>query len=535
MKRIVLFSGLVLFPLTLLLLLQPAHAATPSSVTAAARHDVSAPLRDMVFGKGNAQGSSQEMPEPRPTRASFSSGTSDPVAQQLGGVLPGVTTGLNFEGQGAQDTRNIFGFAFVPPDTNGAAGATQYVQIVNITIAVYDKSTGAQVMAPAAIHTLWTGFGGPCEFETPDGGDPVVLYDHLAGRWLVSQLQFNNTFTQNEQCVAISTTSDATGSYNRYEFDFGANFPDYPKYGIWPDAYYNTINVFPGHGFAGAEACAFDRRAMLAGQAANAICFQQPPTVSSLLPSDLDGGTLPPAGSPNFFVGLADSRHLNLFKFHADFRNPAKSTFAGPSLVSVAPFSEICARATTLACIPEPNPGEKVDGLSDRVMFRLAYRNFGDHESLVVNHTVAGGALAGVRWYEIRNPGGAPTVFQQGTLVDATVDYWLGSVAMDKVGDLALGFSASGKQLPPSIYVAGRAPTDAAGILSGPLVIAGGAGVQVQSYKRWGDYSSMTLDPTDDCTFWYTNEYYPVAGNFSFAWSTHIGSFKFDSCKKGGK
>src|SRR5882724_4365768 len=168
-------------------------------------------------------------------------------------------------------------------------------------------------------------------------------------------------------------------------------------------------------------------------------------------------------------------------------------------------------------------------------MFRLAYRNFGDHESLVVNHTVAGGALAGVRWYEIRNPGGAPTVFQQGTLVDATVDYWLGSVAMDKVGDLALGFSASGKQLPPSIYVAGRAPTDAAGILSGPLVIAGGAGVQVQSYKRWGDYSSMTLDPTDDCTFWYTNEYYPVAGNFSFGWSTHIGSFKFESCKKGGK
>ena len=486
----------------------------------------------MTSANAGERSASREEPEPRPTRAPFSSSAPDPVAQQLSGAPQGVTTGLNFEGQSAQDTRNLFGFGFVPPDTNGAPGGKQFVQIVNVTIAVYDKGTGARVMGPAAIHSLWTGFGGPCEFDTPDGGDPVVLYDHLADRWLVSQLQYNSTFTENEQCVAISTSSDATGSYNRYEFDFGANFPDYPKYGIWPDAYYNTINVFPGHGFAGAEACAFDRKAMLAGLAASAICFQQPPTVSSLLPSDLDGATLPPAGSPNYFVGLADSTHLNLFKFHVDFTHPAKSTFIGPTLVSVAPFREICARATTVACIPEPSPGEKVDGLSDRVMFRLAYRNFGDHESLVVNHTVAGGALGGVRWYEIRSPGASPTVFQQGTIEDPSVDYWLGSVAMDKAGNLALGFSASGKNLPRSIYVAGRGPLDPPGTLSGPLVVAGGIGVQVHSFKRWGDYSSMTLDPADDCTFWYTNEYYPVTG--SIAWSTRIGSFKFDSCKGHG-
>ena len=215
-----------------------------------------------------------------------------------------------------------------------------------------------------------------------------------------------------------------------------------------------------------------------------------------------------------------------------DFANPANSSFTGPGLIAVAPFSEICARATTVACIPEPNPGEKLDGLSDRVMFRLAYRNFGDHESLVVNHTVAGGALGGVRWYEIRNPAGAPSIFQQGTIEDPDVDYWLGSVAMDKAGNLALGFSASGKQLAPSIYVAGRAASDPPGVLAGPLVIAAGGGVQVQSFKRWGDYSAMTLDPTDDCTFWFTSEYYPVTG--SFAWSTRIGSFKFDSCKRGG-
>ncbi len=532
MKRAILLLLPDMFLLVFVLLAQPAGATQPL-VTGAARHDTSAPLRHMIFVGTQTPSASQQQIEPLPTRAPFSSKISDSVAQPLIAGLQGVTTGLNFEGQGAQDTRNVFGFAFVPPDTNGAPGETQFVQIVNVTIAVYDKRTGAQVMGPAAIHTLWTGFGGPCEFQSPDGGDPVVLYDHLANRWLISQLQFNSTFTQNEECVAVSTSSDATGSYNRYEFDFGANFPDYPKYGIWPDAYYNTVNVFPGHGFAGAEACAFDRSAMLAGLAANAICFQQPSSVSSLLPADLDGRTLPPADSPNYFVGLADSTHLNLFKFHADFSNPANSAFTGPSFVSVAPFSEICARATTVACIPEPNPGEKVDGLSDRVMFRLAYRNFGDHESLVVNHTVAGGALAGVRWYEIRNPGGAPAVFQQGTIVDPDVDYWLGSVAMDKIGNLALGFSASGRQLPPSIYVAGRAPGDTLGVLSGPLVIAGGIGVQVQSFKRWGDYSSMEIDPTDDCTFWYTNEYYPVTG--SIAWSTRIGSFKFNSCKATGK
>jgi hypothetical protein len=220
------------------------------------------------------------MPEPRPTRAPFKSATADAVARQFAGALQGVTTGLSFEGQAAQDTFNAIGTAYVPPDTNGAPGLTQYVQIVNVTIGIYDKGTGALLMTPAAIHTIWTGFGGPCELAG-DGGDPVVLFDHLANRWLVTQLQYDST--GNEQCMAVSTTADATGTYNRYEYDYGAvNFPDYPKYGVWPDAYYNTANIFAGKGFAGAEACAFDRNAMLAGTAASAICFQQPSSVSSL-------------------------------------------------------------------------------------------------------------------------------------------------------------------------------------------------------------------------------------------------------------
>lgn len=511
--------------------------ASRPDVLKTSHHDVSPPFSQMASGAssniGNGNGQTIQA---RSTGGLVTNPNSDPVAAPFAGPLTGVTSSLNFDGQSAQDNVNLFGFAFVPPDTNGAVGAKQFVQMVNVTIAVYAKSNGALQLGPAAIHTLWSGFGGLCEFGggTPtfaDGGDPVVLYDHLAGRWLVTQLQFDTTFTHTAQCVAVSTTSDATGSYNRYEYDFGTNFPDYPKWGIWPDAYYNTINVFPPHGFAGAQACAFDRNAMLAGLPASAICFQQPSTVSSLLPADLDGSALPPPGSPNYLVGLADSTHLNFFRFHVDFNNPANASFVGPTLISVAPYSEICARATTVACVPEPQPGEKLDGLSDRVMFRLAYRNSGDHESLVVNHTVAGGALAGVRWYEIRNPS-APFIYQQATLIDPDVNYWLGSIAMDHAGNMALGFSVSSHTVFPSIYLAGRAPTDPAGAMFGPSVLVNGSGVQFSSFKRWGDYSSMSVDPTDDCTFWFTSEYYLTTGSFN--WSTRIGSFKFDGCKKSG-
>jgi hypothetical protein len=526
--------------LSILFVLPASNAfANAPTVKKASRHDTSAPLALMAAGAGApASAPDREGPEPRSTGPAIASGRADLVASELAGPLDGVSTVLRFDGQSAADNRRVLGFAFVPPDTNGAVGASQYVQMVNVTIAVYAKRDGAVQLGPAPIHSLWSGFGGLCEnggvsATYSDGGDPIVLYDHLAGRWLVSQLQYDETFTQTAQCIAVSTTSDATGSYNRYQFDFGVNFPDYPKFGIWPDAYYNSINVYPGNSFAGAQACAFDRAAMLAGAPASVVCFQQPSSVASLLPADLDGGTLPPSGAPNYYVGLADGNHLNLFRFHADFAHPEKSTFSGPTLVPVADYNEICARATTVACIPEPEPGEKVDGLADRVMFRLAYRNFGDHESLVVNHTVLGGALGGVRWYEIRNPGSAPAVFQQGTVIDPNTDFWLGSIAMDRAGDIALGFNAMSKDQFSSVYVAGRKPGDPAGKMFGPLVLGSGGGVQFNSFKRWGDYSSMTVDPKDDCTFWYTQEYYTATGSFN--WATLIGAVKFDRCKAGGK
>jgi len=515
--------------LAVMVLAQSALAAP--KVLKATRHDVSKPLSLLASQNGPASNSAdKEREDAFATGNDIQNPNADPVATSFAGALKGVTLNASFDGQSAADNRRVLGFAFVPPDTNGAAGDKQYVQMVNVTIAVYSKG-GTLQLGPAPIHTIWSGFGGPCEFGD-DGGDPVVLYDQLAKRWLVSQLMYNSSFTENEQCVAVSTSSDATGTYSRYEFDWGADFPDYPKFGVWPDAYYNTVNNF-GAKFKGAEACAFDRAAMLAGAEAAGICFQQPPNVGSLLPASVDGGTLPPAGAPNYNMALVDATHLGLWKFHVDFSNPAKSSFAGPQLIAVANFSELCARAQNVSCIPEPSPGERVDGLGDRLMFRLAYRNYGDHESLVANHTVKGGDRGAIRWYEVRNPGGTPVVYQQATVTDPSVSYWLGSIAQDKVGNTALGFSVSSNQVYPSVYIGGRAASDPLGALYGPLGIVDGTGSQFQSYHRWGDYSAMTVDPTDDCTFWYTQEYYGTTSSFN--WKTRIGSFKFDNCKKGGQ
>ena len=361
-KALASFSVPLLFAACVFLSTPSAQAQTVAAnprVIQELKHDVSPPLRDLAPSvQANATADRQALVA-RPTGPALANSQPDPVAQQLTAALSGVSTVLNFDGQSANDNRNLLGFAFVPPDTNGAVGATQFVQIVNVTLAVYDKGTGTVLLGPETINTIWKGFGGPC--EAGNGGDPVVLYDQLAGRWLVSQLQFNSSFTSFQQCVAVSNTSDATGRYHRYAFDFGANLPDYPKFGVWPDAYYYTANTFAPLGgtfsFLGAQACAFDRAAMLTGRSATVICFQNPPSIASLLPSNLDGSTLPPAGQPNFFVDIADSSDLNIFQFHVDFANPANSTFTGPVLITVAPFSEVCPFAVNRACIQEPTPG----------------------------------------------------------------------------------------------------------------------------------------------------------------------------------
>ncbi len=487
-------------------------------VIPASHHDISAPVSEMVAFAPVEVPSGQRIIPLRPTPSLPGAGAplgEDPVLQTHTLPLVGTTNGLNFDGIGAD--------GLAPPDTNGSVGdnvTNQFVQIVNVKYAVYNKNTGAVILGPTAVHTIWTGFTGAC--SSGDGGDVNVLFDKAAARWVVGQLA--NGFTS--YCLAVSSTDDATGAYARYEFDFGNNIPDYPKLGVWPDAYYWTSNTFQnGANFIGAMPCAYDRASMLTGGAANAICFQQSSSVASLLPSDLDGNTAPPAGEPNLYIELLSSTSLGLFKFHVDFNTPANSTFTGPTSITVASYSEACGGGT---CIPQSGTTQQLDSLGDRLMFRNAYRNLNGTEFLVVNHSVTAGSSVGVRWYQIQSPNGTPVVAQQGTFAPDSAYRWMGSIAMDMAGDIAVGYSASSGSIHPAVRYSGRVPSDPSGTLESEDSIIEGPGAQTGGLSRWGDYSGMSIDPGDDCTFFYTTEYIPSNGSFN--WSTRIGSFKFASC-----
>ncbi len=516
---------------TVLLLIVPCICSVPLSAQTNAHpptirrdlhHDVSPPLLEMIR---NARPGTHEEREAEPRRSiplppGLRPLLEDPLRQQSTlGFSPQL--GLNFDGLG--DGVYNFWVEYVPPDTNGAVGSTQYVQWVNTYFAVFDKHAGALLAGPTPGNTLWTGFGGDC--ESNNDGDPIVLYDKLANRWVMSQ--FSVTTTPYLQCIAVSLDADATGSWYRYSFEY-SYIDDYPKMGVWPDAYYETFNMFDDDGFVGSDACAYNRAAMLNGQTATQICFQQDATVGGLLPADVDGTASPPAGSPNYMLTYG-ANSLELYKFHVDFNTPSNSTFTGPTEIPVAAFNPLCDGGSE--CVPQLGTSSALDSLADRLMYRLAYRNFGDHESLVVNHSVAVNGGSGIRWYEIQAPGGTPVVAQQGTYAPDSNYRWMGSIAMDHIGDIAVGYSVSSGGMYPSIAFAGRMPSDPAGGLEAETAILSGSGSQLNS-DRWGDYSAMTVDPVDDCTFWYTQLYLPANGTFN--WRTRIVNFAFPGCSGGG-
>jgi len=494
----------------------------PTIIRRDLHHDVSPPLIDMIRNAHLVAHGKLEA-EPRrsiPLPPGLRPLDEDPVRQMTTtGFSPQV--GLNFEGIG--DGQYGFTVEYIPPDTNGAVGATQYVQWVNTYFAIFDKTMGSLLAGPTPGNTLWLGFGGGC--ETDNDGDPIVLYDKLAARWVMGQ--FSVSTPPYLQCVAVSVNSDATGSWYRYSFEYD-DFDDYPKMGVWPDAYYETFNMFENNTFMGSDACAYNRTAMLTGQAATQVCFQQEPFVGGLLPSDVDGVTLPPAGSPDYMLNYGDNS-LNLYQFHVDFNQPSNSTFTGPTVIDVAPFTPLCNGGAE--CVPQPLTTNTLDSLADRLMYRLAYRNFGNHESLVVNHSVAVSGGGGVRWYEVQSPGTTPVVAQQGTYAPDSNYRWMGSIAMDKIGDIALGYSVSSGGVYPSIAFAGRLPTDPPGALEAETTVIVGSGSQTPNVNRWGDYSSMSVDPSDDCTFWYTQQYQLTTGAYN--WNTRIVSFEFPGCATG--
>ena len=351
----------------------------------------------------------------------------------------------------------------------------------------------------------------------------MVLYDQLANRWLISQ--FTSASPYNE-CIAISTTSDATGSYNRYAFQLSTtDFPDYPHLGVWPDGYYMSVNWFSGgRTYAGPRPYVFDRNSMLSGAPAS---YQSTgaalgSSYNPLLPSDLDGSNLPPSGAANAFAEFGSP--MNLYDFHVDWTTPANTTFNKRSSLTVAGYTTLC--GNTRSCIPQPGTSQRVDGIGDRLMHRLAYRNFGDHDALVVTESVdVGGGQAGVRWYEIRSPlTTAANVYQQGTYAPDANNRWMGSAAQDVSGDIAVGYSVSSASTYPSIRYSGRTPSDPLGTFGqAEGSIIAGTGSQT-SPDRWGDYSALTVDPVDGCTFWFTTEYYATSGSFGWRY-THRNLF----------
>jgi hypothetical protein len=448
----------------------------------------------------------------------------DPLLQSVQGPLSMPSPFTTFEGVSSTN-------AYTPSDTTGDVGPNDYVQWVNDYIQVFSKD-GVPRTQPVAGNTFWARLGGMCALYNK--GDPQVVYDAIADRWLLGQFSYSTINTgPYYQCLAVSTGPDPTGSYNQYGIRMSDNqLNDAPKLAVWPDAYYlSTNNLLGGTTYVGHSAVAFDRAAMLVGQPNANVSFQKfdvPTYYGNMLPADLDGPTLPPSGSPAYFGSLGSPTSFNLFRFHVDWSNPNNSTFLGTSF-PVAPFNaNLC--GGSFDCIPQPGTIQRLEGLSDRLMYRLVYRNMGSYESLVANHTVDvdGTNHAGIRWYEIRNPAANPYVYQQGTYAPDANHRWMGSIAMDRFGNIALGYSVSSSNTYPSIRYAGRLSTDPLGTLAqGEQTLQAGGGSQT-GVNRWGDYSTMSVDPVDDCTFWYTQEYYPATSPGT--WYTRIGAFRFPQC-----
>ena len=472
------------------------------------------------------------VPHPGPT-------TPDPVLQTSPGTTAAPAAVTGFDGVAFN--------GYYPPDANSSVSLTQVVQTTNVMLAVYNK-TGGLLKGPVALSTFFSGLGNLC--DTTDGGDPVVLWDKIAHRWVITQIAYNQNYTTNYQCIAVSQTDDALGAFNLYSFAF-SHLPDYPKFGVWSSSdpnntsgsdYYMSANMFSTALYFGPVVCAFNGHDMQTGAAARFACAQGTIEHFSLLPSDHDGATPPAPGEPNYFVELGStnpSTTLNMFSFLATWTANSGSLNSPATIALTVPgYSLACGNGG--ACIPQAGTTTKLDSLGDRLMYRLSFRKIGDHESLLLNHSVdQGSGVTGIRWYEFRSNSNqtlaqSRSLFQRGTYggQDANNNHrWMGSIAQDNQGNIAVGYSASGTLVYPSIRYAGRVPGDPLNTLGLENDILQGNGSET-SANRWGDYTSLSLDPSDDCTFWYTNEYILPTGGVS--WRTRIASFRFPTCGSGG-
>jgi hypothetical protein len=544
--------------------------------------DSTAPLRDLASIRAQpaitaSQSAFDEPIEVRPDRGPevvdqgyAGDGALQGETSGLRSILSGLTSAAiptplaNFEGLSNTDNFNLFGFRVNPPDPVGDVGPNHYVEMVNLAFAVYDKQ-GNLLMGPMPIGSLWENFA--VEDCTDPSGDPIVLYDQLEDRWILSQFTtrgFDDPTLPFYDCVAISQTGDPTGAYYRYAFitqpdpDGGYFFPDYPKYGVWTDSYILTTRDFGLIDAYGISVYALEKNKMLAGNPkARAVQFFLDSDVvpleligDGLLPPDIDGHRRPIDRIAAPIVGTQDDDSpygatfdaLNIWELWVQWKARPEAWIRFAAQLPVAEFDSIFpCFPTSRDCLPQPgitNRAQYLDILSyrQRPTWRLAYRNFGKYESFVTSQSVeARPGIAGMRWYEIRRANGAYSVYQQGTYApDDGVHRWMGSVAQDWQGNIALGYSVvNGVDVYPGIRYTGRLAGDPLGEMSlGEGVIINGSGVQTTTNSRWGDYTSMNIDPVDDCTFWYVNEYYTAAGQASSpaGWQTRIASFKLPGC-----
>jgi hypothetical protein len=503
------------------------------TVVEAEAFGVTPPLRELK-NLPPKQGQPRQIPLlKRMSPQSIQSDSKDPVVQESPGVQPMFATVPSVEGLSCDDNAAVHGFRLVPPDTEGDVGPNHYIQYINMIYAIYDKS-GNMLVGPLGNYVMWQNLNLPPGVEP--NGDPIVLYDHLADRWMMSEFAFPNSGAPSYQLIAVSQTPDPTGAWYTYAFKISdTKLNDYPKFGVWPDGYYASFNMFaaPSFFYSGPGVAVFERDQMLVGGPARMLYFESTDTdFFSLLPAELDGPP-PPPGTPNYFVELEPDEwgfpqdQLGLFAFHVDWVNPANTTVTRLGALPTAPFDpNLCNYGRS--CIPQKNSPDGLDAISDRLMYRLQYRNFGTHQTMVTNHTVdVGNDLAGVRWYEIRDEGNGWYIHQQGTYapqyngIYGGIHRWMGSIAMNGDGSIALGYSVSGPSIYPSIVATGRRAGDPLGTMLGEVIVYMGTGSQLDSYNRWGDYSTMSVDPSNDSTFIYTNEYYEATSQFD--WKTRIG------------
>ncbi|MDQ4121472.1 MAG: hypothetical protein M3209_08510 [Acidobacteriota bacterium] len=457
-----------------------------------------------------------------------------------------ATAVASFEGPG----QGMPGYTVTtaPPDTTLAVGLNHVVVWVNSHYAVFTKSGGNLLPGDGFVsgNTLFTGLGNAC--ETTNRGDPVLQYDRFADRWVLSQFAFSSNKGPFFQCIAVSTSGDPTGSYYRYSFSLpGGGFNDYAKLGLWTDAYYMSYAVYTdtsGGDYVGSGLCAYDKTRMMIGAEAVSVCgVGNYAGAEGFLPIDLDGSTTPTNTSQGgIFAGYSFSgQAIRLIKLKPDFENLTGILSNGVGGVPES-YINIPVGATMVACngvgdacISQPGTATKLDSLGDRLMYRLAYRNRNGVDSLLVSHAVdpdgSGPRGSAIRWYEIRDPfSAAPTLYQNATYdPNASGDRWMSSMAMDKFGNILIGYNVvnPATSLKPSIAFTGRLQSDPLNTMQTETIAQTGGGSQIGGMFRWGDYTTMQIDPADDATFWYVGQYM-TADDF-INWNTRVFSYKFPS------